>query len=165
MEGDDYIMKSRFLIPVSCSFAGVYVIVNAKNKKCYVGSSKNISNRINQHISQLKNNKSPVDEMQKDFNNGDNFIFHVVLKYHDSDVGNHRNKKNLLALEGKAIKAYDAVKSGYNKDDKLGITMYDEDIFYSKIYTDELIKYVDGTEDEPYINLWSGYKEKHKEKN
>lgn len=159
-------MRSRFLVPEKCNFKGVYVIVNARNQKCYVGSSKNIRNRILQHMSQLRNNKSPVSEMQKDYNDGDNFIFHVVLKYHETSMEKHKNKNDLLALEGKAIKAYDAVKNGYNKDDALGMLSYEHDIFYSRIYTREIIDYVNGVDDEePYIKLWSEYDEEHKEMN
>lgn len=158
-------MKSRFLVPVNCAFTGVYVIVNANNKKCYVGSSTNIRNRIFQHMSQLRNNKSPVTEMQEDYNKGDNFIFHVVLKYHNTEMKKHKNKNDLLALEGKTIKEYDAVKNGYNKDDALGKMSYEHDIFYSRIYTSELIDYINGIDEEPYIKLWSEYKEEHKEMN
>lgn len=158
-------MKNRFLVPLKCSFAGVYVIVNTNNKKCYVGSSKNIRNRIYQHMSQLRNNKSPVDEMQKDYNRGDNFIFHVVLQYHPSYKNAYKNKNDLLALEGKAIKEYDAVNKGYNKDDALGMMSYEHDIFYSRIYTHEIIDYINGVDEEPFIKLWSEYEEKHKEMN
>lgn len=158
-------MKSRFLVPLKCAFKGVYVIVNTRNKKCYVGSSKNIRNRIYQHMSQLRNNISPIVEMQKDYNAGDKFIFHVVLKYHETDMEKHKNKNDLLALEGKAIKEYDAVKNGYNKDDCLGITSYEHDIAYSRIYTREIIDYMNGEDEEPYISLWSEYEEEHKETN
>lgn len=103
--------------------------------------------------------------MQEDYNNGDNFIFHVVLKYHNTDMKKHKNKNDLLALEGKAIKEYDAVQNGYNKDDALGMMSYEHDIFYSRIYTSEIIDYINGIEEEPYIKLWSEYKEEHKEMN
>lgn len=83
-------------------------------------------------MSQLRNNKSPVDEMQKDYNRGDNFIFHVVLQYHPSYKNAYKNKNDLLALEGKAIKEYDAVNKGYNKDDTLGMMSYEHDIFLFK---------------------------------
>lgn len=158
-------MKSRFLIPKDCAFAGVYVIVNVNNQKCYVGSSKNIRNRISQHMSQLRNGKSPIKEMQGDYNNGDCFIFHVVLKYHEIYEEKHKNKNELLALEGKAIRRYDAVEKGYNKDDALGMTSYDYDIFYSKLYTHEIINHINGLDEKPYIKLWSGYKEEHKASN
>lgn len=158
-------LKSRFLVPLKCGFKGVYVIVNTRNKKCYVGSSGNIRSRIYKHMSQLRNNNSPVEEMQKDYNKGDNFVFHVVLKYHETDMDKNKNQNDLLALEGKAIKEYDAVTNGYNKDDCLGRMAYEHDIFYSRIYTSEIIEYINGAEEEPYIKLWSGYIEEHKEMN
>lgn len=156
-------LKCRFLIPKRCAFKGVYVIVNVNNKKCYVGSSQNIQTRIYQHMSQLRNHKSPVVEMQQDYDKGHNFIFHVVLKYHDVYKEKHKNKKDLLALELKTMQAYDAVNKGYNKDDLLGMSTYETDIFYSRIYTGELIEYVNGDGEKPYICLWSGYDEEHKQ--
>ena len=114
-------------------------------------------------MSQLRNNKSPIEEMQNDYNNGDNFVFHVVLKYHDMHSEEHKNKIDLLALEGKAIRAYDSVNSGYNRDEELGMTAYDHDIFYARIYTGELVDYINGVDEEPYIKLYSGYLEEHKQ--
>lgn len=153
-------MAKSFLVPKDCAFKGVYAIMNTRNRKCYVGSSSNIQSRFAQHISQLRAGKSPIDGMQEDYNNGDCFVFHVVLRHYDKYEEEHKNKTDLLGLEAETIKWLDAVENGYNKNDRLGRTTEAEDIWYSKIYLRELADYFEGEENEkPFIRLHTKYEE------
>ena len=43
--------KEIFLISDNCDFPGVYIILNIKNYKCYIGSSRNIKRRLHEHES------------------------------------------------------------------------------------------------------------------
>jgi group I intron endonuclease len=48
--------------------SGVYGIHNKVNNKWYVGATKNIANRWNEHIGFLKNNKHSNENLQMDYN-------------------------------------------------------------------------------------------------
>lgn len=153
-------MAKSFLVPKNCDFKGVYAIMNTRNKKCYVGSSNNIQARFSQHISQLKANKSPVKDMQEDFNNGDCFVFHVVLRHFDRYEEEHKNKIELLGLELETIERLDSVNNGYNINNRLGWTPTRNDIWESKNYLEQLSDFFEGVEEEkPYIKLWTNYRE------
>lgn len=60
--------------------AGVYVIINERSNKQYIGSSKNINKRIQDHINQLRVGNHRNKDLQDDFNNGDTFRFEVMKK-------------------------------------------------------------------------------------
>jgi len=47
---------------------GIYKIVCTENNKIYIGQSKNIQKRWEQHINELINNKHCNDDLQNDFN-------------------------------------------------------------------------------------------------
>ena len=61
--------------------SGVYEIINMVNGKTYIGSSIDLSNRIQQHILKLSNNKHPNPILQNAWNKyGKNyFYFHILL--------------------------------------------------------------------------------------
>ena len=59
---------------------GVYTIKNLHNGKLYIGKSKNITTRIQCHISALNSNCHNVHELQKDYNSGDKFEFQILKK-------------------------------------------------------------------------------------
>lgn len=154
-------MAKSFLVPKNCDFKGVYAIMNTRNKKCYVGSSGNIQARFSQHMSQLKANKSPVKEMQEDFNNGDCFVFHVVLRHYDRYEQEHKNKEELLGLELETMERLDSVNNGYNINDRIVWTPTRRDIWESKGYLRELAEFFEGiTDEKPFIDLWTNYREK-----
>lgn len=146
---------SKIIIPKECKFPGVYSLVNIENGKCYVGSSNNIYLRFLQHKSLLTRGKEPVEEMQHDFDNGDNFLFYPVLRFHPIYKEKHLNKIDLVALENQAMNALDSIKNGYNKKQDMSLeTSYQRDIRYAKIYTSELIQfYKNPKEDYPYMYL------------
>ncbi len=55
-------METEF--PSGC---GVYAIINKITKRCYVGSSAYMCDRVFSHMSKLKNKKHPSWRMQYDF--------------------------------------------------------------------------------------------------
>lgn len=59
---------------------GVYKIVNIVNNKIYVGSSKDVENRWQQHRNQLQNNQHGNTHLQNAWNmyGSKNFIFEVI---------------------------------------------------------------------------------------
>jgi len=61
---------------------GVYQISCIKNKKMYIGKSKNLTSRINGHKSNLKSGIDRCRELQKDFDlyGIENFIFEVIFE-------------------------------------------------------------------------------------
>ena len=58
---------------------GIYKITNTFNGKVYIGQSKDIEQRIEQHLSALKHNKHENKTMQKEYNLFSSaFIFEVL---------------------------------------------------------------------------------------
>ena len=89
------------------SVSGVYGFWNIENGKIYIGSSKNIKSRINNHLSKLRNGRHENKEMQKDFDDGNKFMVFNVLEVD--------NTKNLRYFENISIIRFDAINKGYNK--------------------------------------------------
>lgn len=96
----------QFRICKDCDFPGVYAILNMRNNKIYVGSSKNIKKRLHIHKSRLKSDSNSAKRMQEDYNNGDNFISFVVtpVRFPERD--------DLKYFEDKAITRF----SSYNRN-------------------------------------------------
>lgn len=88
------------------SVPGIYALWNVDNSKIYIGSSKNIKNRIKNHLSLLSTNKHTIKALQDDFNKGNQFIVFLVLKVD--------NRDNLRYFEDKAAVHFGAYKYGYN---------------------------------------------------
>lgn len=81
---------------------GIYIIKNKTKNKYYVGQSKNIARRLNQHFC----NGVPKNEIFKeDWKKGDVFVFYYI---------ECRTKNKLDKLERKYIKKYDSFRNGYN---------------------------------------------------
>jgi len=59
---------------------GIYTIINTRNNKCYIGSSKNIESRFKAHKSRLRNNKHINYHLQNAWNKygEDSFEFNVL---------------------------------------------------------------------------------------
>lgn len=70
----DNILQSKKII------SGIYYIRNTLNNKLYIGSSKNISNRIKHHSWQLNSNRHHNKHLQKSWNKygEDNFEFGII---------------------------------------------------------------------------------------
>ena len=84
--------------------SGIYQIINKVNGKSYIGSSKNIKRRKQQHFSLLKKNKNHSKLLQRAFNKykEENFEF-IILALCDEE--------NLFKLEQYFV---DTLKPEYN---------------------------------------------------
>ena len=62
--------------------AGIYMILNNQNKKCYIGQSRNLASRRYEHFKKLKENKHISGHLQNSWNKygEENFEF-VILEY------------------------------------------------------------------------------------
>lgn len=77
-----------------------YVIENKETNKLYVGSTKNMSHRINSHRQMLNNNIHSNKNLQEEFNNckdKNNFIVHVCP---EKTVEEARDREQLILDEG-----------------------------------------------------------------
>lgn len=124
----------QFRICKDCNFSGVYIIVNIVKQKVYIGSSRNIKDRLTNHKTKLNNGKSPISKMQEDFNNGDRFIAYVVtpVKLRDEK---YCQDDDLRYFEKKAIEEFNALdeKYGYNTNDNSTKTLKEhQNIIYAK---------------------------------
>ena len=80
---------------------GIYKILNTQNNKIYVGSSKNIQNRIKEHISLLKNGNHRNEELQKEYNaqSADDFKFIIIEQIEDKELLFEREAHWIIELE------------------------------------------------------------------
>lgn len=88
---------------------GVYILKNLTNGKNYIGSSDNIERRIYDHLNSLNRGSHYSEPMQKDFNNGDNFICAILKKFPNRDF-----KDELYHFERIYIIQFDSINNGYN---------------------------------------------------
>ena len=61
--------------------SGVYEIINTKNNKKYIGSSKNVKERIINHKSLLKNNNHHSIHLQRAYNKDKEYFKFNIIKY------------------------------------------------------------------------------------
>lgn len=88
---------------------GIYKIENTKNKKAYIGQSKNIYDRFKQHKRELKNNTHHSKKLQMSYNKTlDKSIFEFSIVEVVDD------EKNLDEREQYYIDFYDSFNNGYN---------------------------------------------------
>ena len=108
----------QFRVCKDCDFSGVYAIVNITKQKIYIGSSRNIKNRLKIHKSQIAKGKSLVRKMQEDYNQGDIFVAYVVTPVRVRDERYSRDS-DLRYFENLAIEDFGACdpEQGYNKKD------------------------------------------------
>lgn len=88
---------------------GIYKITNTINNKAYIGSSKSIKRRWQNHKVSLKNNKHHSQYLQRSYNKykKENFIFKILL---------FCSEKDLLFFETRALKFFNSLDNvyGYN---------------------------------------------------
>lgn len=87
---------------------GIYKIVNKRTGETYIGQSQNIEKRWKKHESDLRNNKHSNQRIQKDYDNGDSFLF-TILEQTKFD------KEELNSLEIEYIIGYNTFNEGYNQ--------------------------------------------------
>ncbi len=86
---------------------GIYAICNLKNKKYYIGQSRNITKRHAEHIRDLNNGKHHNIHLQRAWAQygEESFVF---------DILEYCNLEDLDEREKYWIEQYDAQRSGYN---------------------------------------------------
>lgn len=67
--------------------SGIYMIINLSNNKVYVGSSKDISRRLKEHIRHLKNNKHENIYLQNSYNKySQNMFKFIPIEYCELNI-------------------------------------------------------------------------------
>jgi len=81
--------------------SGIYKIVNTKNGKFYLGSSKNIKRRWHRHKSALKHNKHHFTYLQRSWNKhgGSSFTFEIIKEMPNATEPELLNEETKLTNE------------------------------------------------------------------
>ena len=100
----------------------VYAIQHNVTKKIYIGSSYDPKKRYSAHISNLKNGKHPVEDMQKDFDEyGEDFSFSIIdeiTKYDERNREYEWMQKHQSNIRG----------IGYNYKDKENTVLHSKGV-------------------------------------
>lgn len=96
--------------------AGIYIIKNNINGKCYVGQSVKLRSRIKDHLRNIQNHKLDLPLYRAIWKYGwHNFTLELLESFiPDSDITNEELIKKLDQLEIKYIAEYEAYTKGYN---------------------------------------------------
>jgi hypothetical protein len=100
---------------------GIYEILNTKNNKSYIGSSKNIDKRWKEHKKMLKDNKHHSIKLQRSYNKvkDKNVFEYNIIEIVEDDSILHKREQYY-------IDKYDSFKNGYN------CSMVDSVVFTTK---------------------------------
>lgn len=117
---------------------GVYGIFNVTKEKWYVGQSKNVYERLSGHKSRLQKHIEHNIEMQKDFADGDVFIFTPIETEPDFPITDLDSKENYyinkLVVNSKN-KGYNKVSNTSNVNPETAmLTKYQEAVVLIKEY-------------------------------
>jgi group I intron endonuclease len=100
-------MINTSIISKQDTYSGIYAIVNLKNNKFYIGSSKNLYKRTqHEHKRSLDLNKHPNVYLQRAYNKDSKYFIFIVLEKVNID--------NLLEREQSWIDELNACEDGYN---------------------------------------------------
>ena len=88
--------------------SGIYKITNDRTGETYIGQSKNIEKRWEQHKEELSHGIHHNKGMQYDYHYGDTFSYEILEK-------TEPNKQTLNQKEEQYISKYDTYNHGYNQ--------------------------------------------------
>lgn len=100
--------------------AVVYCLQNTRSGKVYIGKTIDFFTRMTQHRIGLQGNNHPNQEMQDDFNNGDDFLVICLFRYPAiSEAYRKEHAKDIddtvSRMEQEFIHEFDAIERGYNR--------------------------------------------------
>lgn len=108
---------SYFFVP-QYDKAGIYAVVNRTKMIAYIGQSRNIKRRAEQHKTKIANRKHDVKEINDDFN--DDFSFLVLHRFYDESVSDEKlclyEKLYMLTMIDAGFELYNNNDAGYYKD-------------------------------------------------
>lgn len=118
--------------------ACVYALKHNPTGKIYVGCSKNVERRINEHIKQLRSGVHNVKKMQDDFNEyGNDYSYYILFEAYASYDAFMMEKHFMSLLDSRDP------NKGYNYGDnslKFSLDDYKENKLNAKGYKEELLK-------------------------
>lgn len=101
----------------------IYAIQHNVTKKIYIGKSKNIYKRYEQHLSALRHNNHSSVDMQKDFNKyGEDFSVFVLEEVENGkELIDHKSRCRTKEIDAEVywIKRYNTIENGYNAQDRV----------------------------------------------
>lgn len=115
-------MASKFIsFPLSFDHgAVVYCLQNTRSGKVYIGKTIDFFARLTQHRTALRNGNHVNQDLQDDFDKGDDFLVICLFRYpaisekyrkeHAKDIDDTISK-----LEQEFIREFDSIERGYNK--------------------------------------------------
>lgn len=115
---------------------GIYKITNKINQKCYIGKSKNITERWNYHKTRYNDEREYDKPLYRAFRKYgiENFTFNILEELQEYDKESNEKEKYW-------IKFYNSYEKGYNgtKGGDGGTTVESPRKAYGKITTEEVI--------------------------
>lgn len=114
---NDNLFKNISLIDIGVTFkkteiiSGIYMILNSKNGKVYIGQSLDIYKRWKSHKSHLINNKHECDLLQYEYNKEED---KSIFKFSILEIVNNQYK--LLERENFYIDYYNSIGKIYNNE-------------------------------------------------
>ena len=98
--------------------SGIYKIINKINGKYYIGSSKDISNRIKQHFHNLRHDKHINPYLQRSYNKyGDDAFYHEVVEYVNDHMLFEAEERHISTSDKELLYNIGAVGGGDNISD------------------------------------------------
>jgi len=89
--------KIEFILKDKC---GIYIFTNLINGKRYIGSSKNLYDRLRIHVHNLNNNKAHNKHFQASWNkNGEENFIYSILEFCNEDIRFEREQYYLSVLK------------------------------------------------------------------
>lgn len=134
--------NEQFKINEKSNFPGVYIIVNLDNRKVYVGSTRNILRRLKEHEAKLRKGKHDVKRMQKDYDNGNQFIAYPLTKVQLLDE-KYNKDANLRYFEKVAIEKFrsNISENGYNTRVDYAKSPQESNIEWGKRWLDDYFQH------------------------
>lgn len=140
---------------------GIYRLYNTENNNSYIGQSKDIVRRLEQHKEDLKNNKHHCYKLQQEYNKlykqtdkqyKTNEMYNyldinkiVIDKFYKLEIlqeFNYYNLEELLKIEDKYILKYRAIQEGYKQKTNEELRNENNELLnYTKLHYPDLHNY------------------------